>query len=98
MLHARDRAGNVFRRLVHVEVLLNSLWDRLNLSTQLLFNSIQVEPVLPVDQVDGQTEMSETSRPTNTVQVGFGILGKVKVDDNVDSLDVYTTGQKIRAH
>lgn len=42
--------------------------------------------------------MSETSRPANTMEVGLRILRKIEVDDYVDSLNVDTTGQKIRAN
>lgn len=39
--------------------------------------------------------MSETTRTANSVKVCLGILGEVKVDDNVDSLDVDTAGKEI---
>lgn len=42
--------------------------------------------------------MSKASGSTNAMEVGFGILWKVKVDDNIDSLDINTTSKKIRAH
>lgn len=42
--------------------------------------------------------MSETSRSTNTMEVGLRIFGEVEIDDNVDSLNVDTTGKKIRAN
>ena len=32
------------------------------------------------------------------MQVRLRILGEVEVDDDIDSLNVYTTGKKIRAH
>ena len=41
--------------------------------------------------------MTETATTTNTMKVGLGVLGEVKVDNNVDCLDIDTTGQKIRA-
>ena len=40
--------------------------------------------------------MSETARSTNPMQIGFGVLRKVKVDYNVDSLDIDTTSEQIR--
>lgn len=42
--------------------------------------------------------MSETSRSTNTMEVGLRILREIKVDDYVNSLNVDTTGKKIRAN
>lgn len=42
--------------------------------------------------------MSETSRSTNTMEVRLRILRKIEIDDYVDSLNVDTTGKKIRAN
>lgn len=41
--------------------------------------------------------MSKSTRSTNSVEIGFCILGEVEIDDNVDSLDVNASSQKIRA-
>jgi len=54
-------------------------------------------PVFPVDQVDGQTEMSESARATNTMEVGLGVLWEIEVDNYVDGLNVDTTGEKVGA-
>lgn len=40
--------------------------------------------------------MSETSRSSDSVQVGLSHLGEVEVDDNVDGLDVDTSGEQVR--
>jgi hypothetical protein len=60
-----------------------------------LFNPVQVEPVFPIDQVDSQTQMSKSTRATDAVKVSFGVLWEIKVDDNIDGLDINTTGQQI---
>lgn len=90
-----DGAGNVLGGVVDVKTLVNVLWDRLNLGSQLLLDAVKVEPVFPVDQVDGETKVSETTGATNTVEVGLGVLGEIEVDDNVDGLNINTTGQQI---
>lgn len=41
--------------------------------------------------------MSKSTRTTDTVKVGFGILWEIEVDYDVDSLNINTTGQQIRA-
>lgn len=41
--------------------------------------------------------MTESTRTTDTMQIRLGILRKVEVDDDVDSLNINTTGQEIRA-
>ena len=47
------------------------------------------------DKVDGKTEVAETTRATDSVEVGLGGLGEVEVDDNVDSLDVNAPRQQV---
>ena len=42
--------------------------------------------------------MSEASRSTNSVEVCLRILGEIKVDDDIDSLDVDTSGKQIRTN
>lgn len=42
--------------------------------------------------------MSETTRTTNTMKIGLGVLGEIEVDDNVDCLDIDTTGEKVGTH
>ena len=42
--------------------------------------------------------MTITAGSTDTVQVGLGVLGEVEVDNNVDGLDVDTSGEEIRAY
>lgn len=41
--------------------------------------------------------MSETTRTTNAMQISFRILGEIKVDDDIDSLNVDTTSEKVGA-
>lgn len=55
-------------------------------------------PVIPVDQIDSQSKMSKSARTTDTVEVRLGILGKIKVDNNIHSLNIDTTGEQIRAN
>ncbi len=42
--------------------------------------------------------MSETSRSTDAMKIGLRILREIEIDDYVDSLNVYTTGEKVRAN
>lgn len=93
-----DRTGNRFGRLVNVKALVNGGRDGLDFGTKLLLNSVKVEAIFPVDQVNSQTQVTETTRATNTMEISLGVLGEVEVDDDVDSLDIDTTSQKVRAH
>ena len=65
---------------------------------KLLFNPVKVVPVFCGDQVHRDTKVAETARPANPVQVCLGHAWKVKVDDNVDGLNVNASGEEIRAH
>ena len=42
--------------------------------------------------------MSVTARSTDTMQICFRVLRKVKIDDNIDGLYIDPTSQEIRAH
>lgn len=80
-----------------IETLVDLLRDGLDLRAELLLDLVQVEAVLVRDEVDRKTEVSETTRATDTVQVRLGVLGEVEVDDDVDRLDVNTAREEIRA-
>ena len=53
------------------------------------------ESILVCNQVDGDTQVTEATRTTNTMQVSFGHLGEVEVDDHVHGLDVDTAGEQV---
>lgn len=101
LVTSRPEVGNGPRNrlgiLVDVETLVNGGRNGLDFSAQVTFNVVEVEPVIPVDQVDGQTKMAVTARATDTMKICLGILWEVKVDHHIDSLNVDTTREKIRA-
>ena len=78
-----------------VEVLVNVLGDGLDLRAQVVFDIEHVILVILRNEVDGKTEVTETSRTTNSVQVGVRLAGEVKVNDHVNRDDVDTTGKDI---
>lgn len=99
---ARSRGHDLFlrrRRLLRagrdVQTPVDDSRDRLNLGPELLLDAVQVESVLVRDQVDRESEMSVSSRATDSVQVRLGVLGEIKVDDDVDGLDIDTTREEI---
>ena len=65
------------------------------LSAQLLFNSVEIEAVLVGHKINGKTQVSKASGTTNSVKIGLRILGEIKIDDDIDSLNVDTTGEQI---
>lgn len=50
------------------------------------------------NEVDCHTEMTKSTRSTNSMQVGLSVLGEVEVDDNVHSLNINTSCKDICAH
>ena len=93
----RDGARDGLGVLVDVEALVDAGGDGLNLSAEVALDVVKVEAIVPVNEVDGQTQVAVTTRSTDSVQVGFGILGEVEVDDDIDGLDIDTTGEQIGA-
>ena len=92
---ASKRPGDVFGSFVDVKLLVDAAGNGLDFGAEFLLDAVEVEAVIPVNQVDGQTEVSKAAGTTNAVKIRFGILGEVKVDDNVDRLNIDTTGQEI---
>ena len=70
----------------------------MNLGAEVLFDVVQVESVIPIDQVDSQTKVAISSRPTDAMEICLSVLREVEVDYNVHSLDVDTTSEEDRAH
>ena len=54
-------------------------------------------PVVVSDEINGDAQVTETARSTDTMQVGLGHLGEVEVDDDVDGLDVDAAREQVRA-
>lgn len=93
-------AGVVGRILIllelgHVERFVDHLRNGLDLRAELVFNAVQRKPVLVSNQVDGNAQMSKSARTANPVQVRFGHLRKIEIDDHVDSLNIDTAGEQV---
>jgi len=77
---------------------IDVLRDGGNLRPKLLLDTVEVETVFVSHQVDGDTQMSEPTGTTDTVKICFRILGEIKVDDDVNRLNINTTSEEVRAH
>mmetsp|Transcript_46946 Transcript_46946/g.78217 ORF Transcript_46946/g.78217 Transcript_46946/m.78217 type:complete len:419 (-) Transcript_46946:177-1433(-) len=84
------------RRLCAVKLLVDDSGDGADLGAEFLLDLVEVEAVIVGDEVDGKTEVTKAARTTDTMEVGLSVLGKVKVDDDVDGLDVDTACEEIR--
>lgn len=80
-----------------VQSLVNRLGDGLNFCAQLLLNLVKVETVLVGYEVDGQSQVSKSTGSTNTMEICLAVLGEIKVDDDIDGLDINSTREKVRA-
>lgn len=79
----------------HVQALIDRLWYRLDLGAEFLLDSVQIEAVVVGYEVDGETQVTETTGATDTMEVGLSVLGEVEVDDDVDGLDIDTASEKV---
>ena len=81
--------------LCDVEALVDHLGDGADLRAELVLDSVQGEAVVVCNEVEGDTEVAEAAGPTDAVEVGLRHLGEVEVDDDIDCLDVDTTGEEV---
>ena len=72
---------------------INMLRDGGNLRPKFLLDAVEVKTILVRDQVDGETQMSESAGTTDTVKVRLRVLGEIKVDDDIDRLNVDTASE-----
>lgn len=82
--------------LGHIEMRVDDLRYRLDLRDQLGLDVVQGEAIVVRDQVNGDTEMAETTRATDAMQVGLAHLGEVEINDDIDGLDVDTAREQVR--
>jgi hypothetical protein len=69
--------------------------DWFNLCTQLLFNLIKIKAIFISDEIDSETKMTKSATSADSVQIRFGVLRKVKIDDHVHRLYVYSACKEI---
>jgi hypothetical protein len=77
----------------NIQSFIDLLWNRLNLGPQFLFNLVQVESIVPINQIDGETQVSKPTTSTDTMEICFCVFGEIKVNDDVDGLDVDSAGK-----
>lgn len=69
--------------------------DGLNLGAQFGLDAVEILTVLVREEGDGKTKMTEATGTTNAMEVRLGSAGEIEVDDNIDGLDIDTTGEQI---
>ena len=52
-------------------------------------------PVFISDEVDSNAEVAKTTRAADTMKICLGMFRKVKVDDNIDGLNVDTAREQV---
>ena len=81
-----------------VKILVNVLWDWLDLGAQLILNLEHFMLVVFGNKVDGETEMTEPAGTSDPVKVGVRAAREVEVDNDVHGHDIDTTCEEIGAH
>ncbi len=81
-----------------VEILVNVLWDWVDLGVKFILNLEQVMLIILCDEVDCETQVTETTRATYSVKVGLRVTREVKVYHDVDRHDVNATSKKVSAY
>ena len=71
------------------------LGNGLDFRAKLVLNTMKSESILVRDEIDCDTQVSESARATNPVQVRFGHLREIEIDDHIDSLNVNTSSEQI---
>ena len=61
----------------------------------MLFGGKEIESVVVCDEVNGESKVPESSRAPNAMEIGFGGLWEVEIDDDVDCLNVDTSCEEI---
>lgn len=81
-----------------IKCTIDVLRDGGNLRAELLLDTVEVKAIFVRYEVDGEAQMSEPTGATNTMKVRFRVFGEIKVDDDVDGLNIDTTSEEVRAH
>lgn len=89
---------NHIRCLADVETAVNLGRDWTDLRSQILLHHPQGVTIIVGDQVHRQSQVTETSRPADAVKVRLGVLGEVKVDDDVHALDINAACEEVGRH
>ena len=74
------------------------MWSKQQYLTEFLLDTVEVEAIIESNQIDRETEMSESPGPAYAVEIRLCRLGEVKVDDHVDTLNVYASCEEVGAH
>ncbi len=64
----------------------------MNRRPQLCFEFEKCRAVFTDNEANGKTVMPKAARASDSVKVGFGVVGEVEVDDYVDGLYVDSAG------
>lgn len=78
-----------------VKVSVNLGRNRADFRPEFLLHSEKVVAVVIGDQVDRQTKVTESPRTTNSVQIGLSCFREIKVDHNINRLDVNSASKKV---
>ena len=88
----------LFWRFSSVEILIDFLRDGEKLDIELLFHFDKVIFIAISNEINCKTKMSKPARSADSMQVSFRIFREIKVDHNIDSLNIDTSRDEIRGY
>ena len=80
-----------------VEGLVDVLGHGVDFGIKFFLNFDDILLIPLGDQIDGKANLPKSPRPSNSVQVNTALIGKIKVYDNIDGLNIDTSSYQIRA-
>jgi hypothetical protein len=69
-----------------------------NFSAQLIFNFEQITFVSISNEIDGHTQVTESPRPADSMQVSVCRGRKIEIDHDIDGRDVDSSCEQIRRY
>jgi len=83
-------------RFAHIQRFVNDFRNGRDLRAQLILNLVQISAIIHGDEIDGNTEMAETSGAADTMQVSFSHFWEIEVDHHIDGLNVDAASEEVR--
>ncbi|GMT19360.1 hypothetical protein PFISCL1PPCAC_10657 [Pristionchus fissidentatus] len=97
LLYWRSQAILNELEIGNVPLGIDSLGNGLDVSAEFVLDAAESVTVFVGDEVDGDTEVTEATRPSDSVKISLSIAREIEVDHNIDGLDVDTTSEEIGA-
>ena len=65
---------------------------------QFIFNLEEIVLVILSDKVDSETQVAETTRAADSVEIGLRVPREIEVDNDIHRHDIDTTSEEVGTH